>query len=598
MVGSGAAAAGAGLIAADQAIRLITEDIYNSGKSVFSSLKIRALNKKAFKTIHKKLKSVEDVKTIWRVDEEVNLHNFYYPSKISVSGSNSRITASRIKDISVSKNIIIEGTAGQGKSILLRYLASNEIAAGERIPILIELRKLDRREPILSAINNKLLNLGFMSQEKVVEQFLKSGKVLLLLDGFDEIHSQDRAYVLDEIEALSYRYDDTQIVVTSRPGSGVQNSASFRTVRIAPITSADHKGFLAKICSDQAQANSIATAISKSHISIKVMLTTPLLLTLLTILYKSEQAIPSNLIEFYDKLFYILYTKHDSTKPGFQREIKSGLSEPRFEELFEAFCFLTRQLQKSQLSRREAMENAKRAIATSKIDAEEDAFIDDCCKVACLLIEDGLDYQFIHKSVQEFYAAQFISKRSERVAKSFYELALKDYSSWEQEINFLETKDKYRATKYFLIPAFENMRSGIEEFGLPYITSNTHIMIGGEGEVKGYTNTSAGNLTRYYQQQILDEVITPAINDLFHDDFKFSQHVIDNLVKCSPIMSVGSSDNDTHADLYQALKLAGLEDVLDSIKSRMLQKIRADIDAANSFLNYEDSLDKLIDACS
>lgn len=60
--------------------------------------------------------------------------------------------------------------------------------------------------------------------------------------------------------------------------------------------------------------------IAQSKSEIRGLLTTPLMLTLLVILYKTIQTIPETLPRFYEELFDVLFYRHDHSKPGFRRK--------------------------------------------------------------------------------------------------------------------------------------------------------------------------------------------------------------------------------------------------------------------------------------
>lgn len=81
----------------------------------------------------------------------------------------------------------------------------------------------------------------------------------------------------------------------------------------------------------------------------------------------------------------------------------------------------------------------------------------DIIKVTCLLQENGGRIEFLHQSVQEFYAARYIASRPEEVAQRFYQLTheQRKWQSWEQVLRFLSQIDKYKSSKYFFIPAIE-----------------------------------------------------------------------------------------------------------------------------------------------
>ena len=58
----------------------------------------------------------------------------------------------------------------------------------------------------------------------------------------------------------------------------------------------------------------------------------PLLLTIMLMTYEDGASIPNNLTDFYNLAFYTLYQKHDASKSGYKRELKSNLSLEQFKE--------------------------------------------------------------------------------------------------------------------------------------------------------------------------------------------------------------------------------------------------------------------------
>jgi hypothetical protein len=80
--------------------------------------------------------------------------------------------------------------------------------------------------------------------------------------------------------------------------------------------------------------------------------------------------------------------------------------------------------------------------------------IEDIVKITCLVLEEGEECKFIHKSVQEYYSACFIKGQPDESVKRFYDHSLSKWTSWSQELDFLSMIDKYRFLKWFFIPEF------------------------------------------------------------------------------------------------------------------------------------------------
>lgn len=448
------------------------DDLYDMSKS---SVKDRLKKWKASSNVnnlYKKISTIQKVKTIWQVEKEVNLKTFYYPSKIIVG--DKRIEVNKADKIPLDTNVVIQGTVGQGKSIFLRYICSQEIRQGNKIPVFIELRKIDDKTRLKDLVYSTLKMWGFDIDDALFDFFAKSGKFLFLLDGFDEIGSAYVQQVIYQLEEWSDRYEGLRVVVTSRPDSGIERSAHFRVFHLAPLSEEDQKGIIGKLVSTEEQRLSIIDAIQSSSNDIRGLLTTPLMMTLLIVAYKSSQKIPEQFSEFYEDLFQTLLVRHDKTKPGFSREKKCKVNERKLQEIFEVFCFFSSKYNYSNFSHEEIFKTSSEAVDAADAQCDPSFFIHDIVKLCCLVVEEGLEYHFVHKSVREFYSANFIKSRNDDFANKFYGFMLENdkRQQWFQELVFLSQIDKYRFSVYFLKPHIE------------FIAKKFNIDLGGDEDKK------------------------------------------------------------------------------------------------------------------
>ena len=359
--------------------------------------------------------------------------------------------------------MVLKGTAGQGKSILLRWLLGKEIRSGNRIPLFVELRKI-RSDSLLDHIVSSfcdLLDIGKSSD--LFDFFAKAGKVSILLDGYDEIDPDQVQQVTASIEDLAAKYPNSRILVTSRPQSGIENSSYFDVIPIAKLGEHDFEPFFEKILSkDKVLAKRLCTAISNSNFAIGALVSTPLLATLLTIVYRAHQKIPADFAEFYDELFQILLVRHDRSKPGYERKRKTNLSDREMQQVFEAFCFKTKSRRLAGITKQQALEIAAECIKSVGCVCNETHFIADIKAVTCLLSEEGGQLDFLHQSVQEFFAARYVLTRPDIVAQKFYAAAIDGkWINWQQELMFLLRIDSYRSGRDFFIPSYQKILKDI-----------------------------------------------------------------------------------------------------------------------------------------
>lgn len=450
-----------GTAAITKLVGKVLDELYESGKELFSSQLARLKNDAVRKKLVKRAAASELVKTIWQLDKPVRIPDFYYPSRIRFNPEIEKEVSS-LKHFPRKGNIVIQGTIGQGKSIFLRYICAQELRGKgtERIPVFVELRSVEPTGGLRAALLRTLDEYGFDINEDLWHFYSTSGKFVLLLDAFDELLPECVPGVIEELDHLVSKYPDLQIIVTSRPDSDIQPNRNFRTFRIAPLRPQDHKPFLKKLLVQDRDVKNLLEAIEASPARVALLLTTPLMLTLVAVVYRAEQAIPPELPAFFEMLFTTLFSRHDRTKSGFIRKRYSSLTERETQTLFEAFCFMTRHHRMStSLTDQEFARALRDAIKYSGISCEDNAFFQDITKIACLMQREGLKTKFVHKSIQEFFAASFVRRANDDFAERYYETQRTGQSVWRQENAFLMQIDPYRYGKRLFLPEITAIES-------------------------------------------------------------------------------------------------------------------------------------------
>lgn len=413
-----------------------------------------------------KLASADKIKTIWSPEKDTSLLSMYYPSKIFLN--NFAISVNSLSDLP-DENIVIEGIVGHGKSIFLRYLYLQELAGRGKgcLPLFIELRTLSLKRDLSGHLLDALDKIDVEPSLEVFDYLARSGNLVLLLDGFDELDDDLVKSTIESIEFLSEKFEKIRILVTARPSAEIQKSRLFKTISLQGLNAKDYKPFLEKLGVNSEKSLEITEAIRNSPSGVVDLIKTPLMMTLLLMVYESEKEIPSELPEFFDKLFSTMFTRHDRLKAGFIRKHHSGLSESQLQRFFEAFCFSVvqqgfgRSLTTDQFSK--AFDKACGYSSESACEIEK--FRRDIVKVACLMLEEGFDLTtFLHKSIAEYFSAAFVKKLSDESAEKFYGGIVRNYRSWEGVLTFLERIDQYRIAKYYWDPAFKSLFDKLSEF--------------------------------------------------------------------------------------------------------------------------------------
>jgi regulator of PEP synthase PpsR (kinase-PPPase family) len=438
-----------GILAIKKLIENITTDLYARFKDGYSDKLKRIEALKNTDSLYTKIDEVGKVKTIWQTDKAVSLKSFYCHTFLTYD--NVRITVKTLPDITIGGNLLIEGIAGQGKSIFMRYLCINELEAGNVIPVFMELRRLTEGDKLIDFIHWKLRELGFDIDDNILKYLCSINRIVFLMDGFDEVPDKMHIPLINELEEITSSFCGIRIIISSRPESGLEFLSSISVIKIDHVRNEEYKDFVNKLSDDSLAAKQLIEQVDRHKSDIKQLLCTPLMITLLVLTYKSFQKVPEQLSDFFETMFHLMLQRHDGTKPGFRRERKCTLNDVEYQRIFEALCFLLKD--KGQSYKLTALYGvAEKAINLTRITADPQHFISDINKITCLLLYEGKEYRFLHKSIQEYFAASFIKYKPEKIASIFYNGLIDDGSNRDQEILFLEDIDRYRFYKYYFLP--------------------------------------------------------------------------------------------------------------------------------------------------
>lgn len=442
-------------------------DIYNASTGGMKALATKWVASGKRDALVQTISEAEKVRTIFS-STPVSLSSFYYPSRVSeLRSSKAPKLVTNLQETCGDKNLLILGTVGQGKSILMRHLCIEELKGGRKIPIFIELRTLEAKDSIRSKLIEQLEVLGFDGvNDAIFTDLLDQGCFVFFLDGFDELKRELALAVQTELKKLMKRAPKTRWAISSRPGSlsaHVSELPSLHTVQIEPLADYDFDPFLKALNVAPGARERLVNAIMSSPGEIKGVLKTPLMLTLLNLTFGTSTHIPDTLHEFYESMFLFLVFRHDETKPGYTRQKATQLSNAELQEAFEYFCFLSKDHGVS-LSEEDFSLCAKNAAKLSDLSFTPEGFRSDLSETVCLMQGHGIRTAFIHRSIQEFFTAFFIKHLGkEETVKNIYErISGPAVMAWQQELRFLEQIDKHRYIEYYRLPGIRKFLSSCE----------------------------------------------------------------------------------------------------------------------------------------
>lgn len=436
-------------------VRKVVDALLSSGdkfKKLFQGIDLRKLDDQ--------FEKLNRIRTIANPQYDQQIREIYFPLDLTITSASTKtinhVSIICLDDLPVESNFIfIEGLAGQGKSTLLKQMATTEIMDGYRLPIFLEFRKISSEKSIEENLINLLNDYGIAASLNNLKDILSHDRIVLMLDGFDEVPQEKRSKTIRNLESLIRSYSPHKIFVTSRPNTELEYFPVFDRARIDLLSGANAKRMIEHLCIDKSRAKQINSKISKK---IEGVLVTPLLVTLLLFSYNSGEDIPDALPDFYQKLFYVLIKQHDFSKTDYSRPRKTKLGDNDLQKVFSALCYGTYNEGKTAFGRLNLMQYAERALDLCDLKkTSQDDLIEDIVNITNLILIDGLEYEFIHKSIQEYYAACFLYSRSETVRVSLYQRShsYSFYLKWASVINFLSYIDRYNYVKYLALPLMD-----------------------------------------------------------------------------------------------------------------------------------------------
>jgi len=385
--------------------------------------KLRLKLQRTYSTYLKSLSQKHSkVKSFVISTEPVPLYKFYVP--LDLKEKEKTLDSPSVVDIlNVSSNVAIIGSAGCGKSMLVRHLLLDCLVKKLRVPVFIELRQFNGFEGNLyDLIEKTLATYGFTLERDYVAKAIDDGHFLLFLDGYDEVGHMKRKEVRAYIQDFVKEKDKNAVILTSRPDPELDGWQTFSILQVAPLTLPQARSLVKKLPFDSSIKSKFLKDLQedlfKKHES---FLSNPLLLSIMLLSYGQSATIPNKINIFYHQAYEALFERHDVLKEGFKREFLTSLDIQDFARIFSAFCMYAYDARKLEFNHTEALEYLEVSQRTVAIDVKKEDYLNDLIQAVCLLVQDGLQIVYAHRSFQEYFAARFICEAKPTVQKRLIE---------------------------------------------------------------------------------------------------------------------------------------------------------------------------------
>ncbi|MGL6437979.1 NACHT domain-containing protein [Aeromonas hydrophila] len=339
---------------------------------------------------------------------------------------------------------IIIDSAGMGKTTFSRYLVHEILYKSEKIPILFDLRRINDDSDLIELLAKELDFPWKVFSRDLFYRLLSINKFIIILDGFDEVAPHAQEYIASQIHILSSKCCDNSILLTSRPQEGLPDLINSNLLRFEELNIEQVKSLLLRYdkCSSSNVGRNLILQLDKVP---QNFLKTPLIVSLLYKTFGFNNSIADRLCTFYDDVYQALYKGHDLiNKGGFSRKKLSLLDYEDFRKLVRALCYLMTVHRKVSFSEKSffysILDQATRLTGIKP--SSNNNFITDLLVSVPLMVKEGNEYKFIHKTILEYFSAEYIVYHSESYKKLSAMLKCDSFSSFSKIMDFVHDIDK------------------------------------------------------------------------------------------------------------------------------------------------------------
>lgn len=393
----------------------VLEEVYQIGTDIYEFTKNLTKYLDHSYEAYKEMKSV-----VHNYEPRMISNSFEVPNIFPLSrGPEGKFNVVDVQTIiDYSKFSIIRGTGGSGKSTLLKYFFLETIKQESYIPLFIELNELNNYDlavnsDFIEIICGILTTFGSELQKDQLIRLLESGKVIIFLDGYDELKFDNVKPFVTIFDKFCKRFPNNNYILTSRPNTDFTEFQRFVVFQISELTPEQSISLIKKLnYSESKVADEFIKELNDNlYTTHKSFASNPLLLTLMLINFTHYRKIPEKIHIFYQEAFDTLYRLHDSRKPGmYSREFNTLNDLPKdvFMNIILEISFISYLKSKTSFKEDELISLID-SLDKKQFKFDSKDYIDDLISI-CIFYREGNRISFVHKTFQEYFSAKYLEQ--------------------------------------------------------------------------------------------------------------------------------------------------------------------------------------------
>ncbi len=392
--------------------------------------------------VYTKVKFLDDI-SIRRFESIEAIEKIYRGRDTRQFVIRERIPQDGTDVVNTYERLTVLGQPGAGKSTFLRRVGLAAFKGKQEngqcfdcIPVFLELKRFNPDEiDLLRAVAKELANFGFPETHEFASKALEQGKLLVLLDGLDEVPRDILNSAIEAIQDFVTRYDQNRFITSCRTAAHRSDFRGFINVELADFdneqieqfiynwfqTPQDKESKTAERCWEQLNGERNRAA--------KELAQTPLLITFLCLVYNRTQKFFDKRATLYRKALDILLEEWAADKRLNLGDIYEGLNTELEKVLLAEIAYNGFVNDQLFFTQKELIDQINCFIENTadKPTLPGKEILNAIAEQQGIFVERAEDvYSFSHLTLQEYLTAQYISQNSQLVSDVIREHLSKD----------------------------------------------------------------------------------------------------------------------------------------------------------------------------